>query len=190
MEMIQMPDVLRSGDAISCRCGGTDLKGRVTFGQKDISVRMLEPVEGPVQSLHMMFMCPVKYSEGGVATPFCRKQAVKMLAALWEAYGVLEKHIPAVREGLPEYDRVYDALTRDILRLEEEMRALRRKMKSGEITPQEYQRLLRPIRAKLQDKAFRRDSLFEDMFHFGRLCSHNMSCLKETVGRMIGMEIR
>lgn len=185
-----MPEVLRSGDCISCRYGGTVLTGRVTFGPKDISMVTLEPVEGLVQSLHMMFMCPMKYSEGGVATPFCRRQAVRMLTALWGAYAVLEKHAPAVRERLPEYDRRYDVLEQDILSLEEEQKALRRKMKSGNITPQEYQCLLKPIRERIQDTTFRRDSLFEDMFCLGRLCSHSISCIKETVSSMTGTDIR
>lgn len=189
-DMIQMPDVLRSGDIINCRYGGTMLTGRVTFGPKDISVVTLEPVEGLVQSLHMMFMCPMKYSEGGVATPFCRRQAVRMLTALQKAYAVLKEHAPEVMDLLPEYDRIYDALEQDILSLEEEKKALRRKMKSGDITTQEYQSLLMPLREKLQDTTFRKDALFEDMFHLGRLCSHNISCIKETVGRMIGTIIR
>ena len=187
----EFPDILRSGDRISCCIDGTTVSGIVTFSDKDLSV--VSGMSGCVLrgGSHIMFMASYRFrNSDGTGSCHTVKSARRILPEMWKGYLRLLSLVPSVSDGLEGYNAEYDRLEGEILALRERKAGMKRALKAGTTDNRSYQRELSPILDRIEQLKRQQWDLFENMFQVNARCGYSLANKKEILQSLTGKDIR
>ncbi|MCQ2391254.1 MAG: hypothetical protein MJ240_07505 [Kiritimatiellae bacterium] len=125
---------------------GTPVKAMCWYWAKDVNVEMISPYPGLRTGLHMMYMIPMRFTDGEL----WKKRAWGMIATLVVRGRWIDAHPDAVKERRQEGKRRIGIARKYIKMLKDERADWKRKLKKGLVDLRTYQRNINPITKAIQ----------------------------------------
>ena len=120
---------------------GTPVRANCWYWAKDVNVEMISPFPGRRDGVHMMYMCPRRFTDGDL----WKQRALEMIDSLVKRGRWVEAHPNAVKNRRREGSRRIGIVVKYIKKLKDERSDWKRKLKQGLVDPRTYQQHIHPI---------------------------------------------
>ena len=125
---------------------GTPVKAMCWYWAKDVNVEMISPYPGLRTGRHMMYMIPMRFTDGEL----WKKRAWSMIAALVAKGRWIDAHPHAVQDRRKEGTRRIGIARKYIKMLKDERADWKRKLKKGIVDLRTYQQNINSITKAIQ----------------------------------------
>lgn len=145
-------EIIKDGDALSCKIDGEIVKFTVRIHPKEICVRLLRDDIGMTASAKLMLMAPVTYTtETGTrrANDYGIMRLRDLMVGLYHDYQIISSSQEQIKGVLPEFLCAKDECKRTVSDLNGKKRDLKKDFKQGRLSQKSYMEQLNDIKEQV-----------------------------------------
>ena len=159
---------VRSGDIIPCIIDDQMIEAAVYASPKDITVSLYGVKPKLQASSHIMLMAPKIYTvepwNGSNLNEYGVLRVKELLAGLYHDYKIITGNLEQIRNLLPKFTSARERCRQSISQLARRKASLKKSLKAGELSQQEYMHELEGIKSAMEEEEIAISKTFREIF--------------------------